>query len=81
MEGKEAAVGSVSAAPATDRGWCLCLSGGGFRANLFHLGVVERLNELGAKHHFVERSAPTHRSTERELDGSGDGTTRNENVQ
>jgi NTE family protein len=30
-----------------DRGWCLCLSGGGFRATLFHLGVVQRLNELG----------------------------------
>lgn len=27
--------------------WCLCLSGGGFRATLFHLGVVRRLNELG----------------------------------
>ena len=25
----------------------LCLSGGGFRATLFHLGVVRRLNELG----------------------------------
>ena len=32
---------------AVDRGWCLCLSGGGFRATLFHLGVVLRLNELG----------------------------------
>lgn len=31
----------------TDRGWCLCLSGGGFRATLFHLGVIHRLNELG----------------------------------
>ncbi|CAN5281396.1 patatin-like phospholipase family protein [soil metagenome] len=30
-----------------DRGWCLCLSGGGFRATLFHLGVIQRLNELG----------------------------------
>ena len=30
-----------------DRGGCLCLSGGGFRATLFHLGVVLRLNELG----------------------------------
>ena len=30
-----------------DRGWCLCLSGGGFRATLFHLGAVRRLNELG----------------------------------
>lgn len=30
-----------------DRGWCLCLSGGGYRATLFHLGVIIRLNELG----------------------------------
>src|SRR5438309_1401194 len=26
----------------------LCLSGGGFRAALFHLGAVRRLNEVGA---------------------------------
>lgn len=32
---------------AADRGACLCLSGGGFRATLFHLGVIQRLNELG----------------------------------
>src|SRR5438445_13233239 len=25
----------------------LCLSGGGYRAALFHLGVIRRLNELG----------------------------------
>lgn len=30
-----------------DRGWCLCLSGGGFRATLFHLGALIRLNQLG----------------------------------
>lgn len=30
-----------------DRGSCLCLSGGGFRATLFHLGAIKRLNELG----------------------------------
>jgi NTE family protein len=30
-----------------DRGSCLCLSGGGFRATLFHVGVIQRLNELG----------------------------------
>jgi NTE family protein len=30
-----------------DRGWALCLSGGGFRATLFHLGSILRLNELG----------------------------------
>jgi NTE family protein len=29
-------------------GVALCLSGGGFRATLFHLGALRRLNELGA---------------------------------
>jgi NTE family protein len=29
------------------RGWTLCLSGGGYRAMLFHLGVLWRLNEAG----------------------------------
>lgn len=29
------------------RGSALCLSGGGFRAALFHLGAVQRLDELG----------------------------------
>lgn len=28
----------------------LCLSGGGFRATLFHLGALRRLNELGVLH-------------------------------
>src|SRR3954464_15860941 len=28
-------------------GVALCLSGGGYRATLFHLGAVRRLNELG----------------------------------
>lgn len=28
-------------------GWALCLSGGGYRAALFHLGAVRRLNECG----------------------------------
>src|SRR6476619_6040666 len=28
-------------------GIALCLSGGGFRATLFHLGAVRRLNEFG----------------------------------
>jgi len=27
--------------------YCLCLSGGGFRATLFHIGALRRLNELG----------------------------------
>lgn len=30
-----------------DGGLCLALSGGGFRATLFHLGALRRLNELG----------------------------------
>lgn len=40
----------ASATPATNGrrvGVGLCLSGGGFRAALFHLGAVRRLNELG----------------------------------
>jgi NTE family protein len=43
-------VGSGDTEPqktADDRGWALCLSGGGFRATLFHLGSILRLNELG----------------------------------
>lgn len=34
-------------APGPRRGTALCLSGGGFRAALFHLGATRRLNELG----------------------------------
>ena len=37
--------------PATDdrprQGVALCLSGGGYRAMLFHVGALWRLNELG----------------------------------
>jgi NTE family protein len=34
--------------PAKERkGFALCLSGGGFRAALFHLGALRRLNEVG----------------------------------
>jgi NTE family protein len=33
-------------APNRDGGICLALSGGGFRATLFHLGTLRRLNEL-----------------------------------
>lgn len=29
------------------QGWSLCLSGGGFRAALYHLGALRRLDELG----------------------------------
>jgi NTE family protein len=39
------------------RGAGLCLSGGGFRATLFHLGAVRRLNELGVLHQFDEISS------------------------
>src|SRR5438270_7230437 len=45
-EAGAAGSGSTATSP-PDRGWCLCLSGGGFRATFFHLGVVIRLNELG----------------------------------
>ena len=34
-------------ADAQSRGTALCLSGGGYRAALFHLGALTRLNELG----------------------------------
>src|SRR5947209_8645616 len=37
---------SADAVVTTDR-LALCLSGGGFRAALFHLGALRRLNELG----------------------------------
>lgn len=33
--------------PGRKKGIALCLSGGGFRAALFHLGALRRLNELG----------------------------------
>ncbi len=35
------------ASPSRPRGIGLCLSGGGFRATLFHLGAIQRLFELG----------------------------------
>ncbi len=35
------------APPSKRRGIGLCLSGGGFRATLFHLGAIQRLFELG----------------------------------
>lgn len=37
----------ASVAGKTRNGIALCLSGGGFRATLFHLGSLRRLNELG----------------------------------
>jgi NTE family protein len=36
-----------AARPARRAGIALCLSGGGFRAALFHLGALRRLNEVG----------------------------------
>jgi NTE family protein len=49
MEGDpKAAVEAVEEDRTTrNRGIGLCLSGGGFRATLFHLGVIRRLFELG----------------------------------
>src|SRR5436190_5502457 len=38
-------------------GVALCLSGGGYRAALFHLGAVRRLNELGILGHLDTISA------------------------
>lgn len=35
------------AEPAPDHQWALCLSGGGYRAMLFHLGSLWRLNQAG----------------------------------
>ena len=37
----------ITAAKRRTAGIALCLSGGGYRAALFHLGAVRRLNELG----------------------------------
>lgn len=42
-----AAEPSTGPAPQARHGTALCLSGGGFRASLFHLGSLRRLNELG----------------------------------
>src|SRR5262249_19236045 len=39
------------------RGIALCLSGGGFRAALFHLGALRRLNELGVLRHLTAITA------------------------
>jgi NTE family protein len=42
-----ALVSEQGPSPEHPRGLALCLSGGGFRAVLFHLGALRRLNELG----------------------------------
>ena len=43
--------------PDNRHGVALCLSGGGFRAALFHLGALRRLNELGVLGHVDTLSA------------------------
>lgn len=44
--------------PSTERsGLGLCLSGGGFRASLFHLGVLRRLAEVGLLHQVTDVSS------------------------
>lgn len=43
----EYAIEKYTPAKTVRRGIGLCLSGGGFRATLFHLGALRRLNELG----------------------------------
>jgi len=50
MTGTEYGVQSPHVPYPSDRrqGTALCLSGGGYRAALFHLGATRRLNELGA---------------------------------
>lgn len=40
-----------------DGGLCLALSGGGFRATLFHLGALRRLNEIGVLSSFKSVSS------------------------
>ena len=45
--GRDAGVVSSAVAATRRRGLALCLSGGGYRATLFHLGAVRRLHELG----------------------------------
>ena len=43
----DAGLDHLHPAPGRRRGTALCLSGGGYRAALFHLGAVRRLDELG----------------------------------
>jgi NTE family protein len=44
---QDVAVGAATGTQPGSAGLALCLSGGGYRAALFHLGAVRRLNELG----------------------------------
>lgn len=47
MSDHASGTGRPARSPKRSRG-ALCLSGGGYRAALFHLGVVTRLNQVGA---------------------------------
>lgn len=47
MNGRSDATASAGTSAAVPARIALCLSGGGFRASLFHLGSLRRLNELG----------------------------------
>ncbi len=47
MDAARATAHHGPSAPGPRHGTALCLSGGGFRAALFHLGATRRLNELG----------------------------------
>src|SRR5579859_5794871 len=49
MTASPTALANYTALPKEQRrGVGLCLSGGGYRAALFHLGAIRRLNEVGA---------------------------------
>src|SRR5690554_7942011 len=45
--GKEKSQSAAESAPGRREGTALCLSGGGYRAALFHLGALLRLHETG----------------------------------
>lgn len=47
QDGQQSVNETNSALPTNREGLALCLSGGGFRATLFHSGALRRLNELG----------------------------------
>ena len=47
MPPEEAAGADGERRDGPEEGWALCLSGGGYRAMLFHVGALWRLNEVG----------------------------------
>jgi len=48
VDSKPAVQAAAYLAPSSrEEGIALCLSGGGFRASLFHLGALRRLHEVG----------------------------------